>query len=67
MACRAKLLEIQSGGYGVGLRGIRERINQFHGEMRIESENPGTKILVILPLAASAEDYPLPSLEAKVI
>lgn len=51
---REKLFEVRSGGHGVGLRGIRERIRQFHGEMRIESENSGTRILVTIPLPKTA-------------
>ena len=49
-----KLSEIQSGGYGVGLRGMRERVRQFHGEMRIESKNSGTKIQVVIPFSPLA-------------
>jgi signal transduction histidine kinase/DNA-binding response OmpR family regulator len=50
-----KLSEIQSGGYGVGLRGMRERVRQFHGEMRIESETSGTRILVVIPFSKAGE------------
>jgi signal transduction histidine kinase len=39
-----KLAEIQSRGAGVGLRGMRERVRQLGGELRIESEGRGTKI-----------------------
>jgi signal transduction histidine kinase len=40
---------------GVGLRGIRERVRQFGGELRIESqEGLGTTVLVILPSAPGA-------------
>ena len=44
-----KLLEIQSHGPGVGLRGMRERVLRFGGEMKIESEGRGTKISITLP------------------
>jgi len=44
-----KLLEIQSHGAGVGIRGMRERVLQCGGEMKIESEGRGTKISVTLP------------------
>jgi PAS domain S-box-containing protein len=44
-----KLLEIQSHGAGVGLRGMRERVLQCRGEMRIESEGRGTTISITLP------------------
>jgi PAS domain S-box-containing protein len=51
---REKLLEIQSQGAGVGIRGMRERVLQLGGEMKIESEGRGTKILVTLPLRRTA-------------
>jgi hypothetical protein len=44
------LLEIQSHGSGVGIRGIRERIRQFHGEMKIESNGSGTSVIVTIPM-----------------
>jgi len=49
-----RLLEIQSQGAGVGIRGMRERVLQFGGEMKIESDGRGTKILFTLPLRQSA-------------
>jgi signal transduction histidine kinase len=53
---REKLTEVQSGGHGVGLRGMRERVRQFHGEMRIESDISGTRILVSLPLPKAGQE-----------
>jgi PAS domain S-box-containing protein len=53
-----KLLEMQSQGAGVGIRGMRERVLQFGGEMKIESEGRGTKILITLPLKTSASNRP---------
>jgi len=44
-----KMAEIQSRGSGVGIRGMRERVRQFNGEMRIESNGSGTRISVRLP------------------
>jgi len=56
-----RLSEIQAHGSGVGLRGIRERIRQFNGKMKIESNASGTSVIVIIPLneARSADDEPL--------
>ncbi len=46
-----KLSKLREKGVGVGLRGIRERVRQFAGNLRIESqEGAGTTILVKLPL-----------------
>ncbi len=57
-----RLSEIQSQGSGVGIRGIRERIRQFHGEMKIESNASGTAVIVSIPIprqARSADSQPL--------
>ena len=57
-----RLLEIQSHGSGVGIRGIRERIRQFHGEMSIKSSGSGTSVIVRIPMpeeASSADNEPL--------
>ncbi|MFZ0817034.1 MAG: PAS domain S-box protein, partial [Candidatus Sulfotelmatobacter sp.] len=45
-----RLSEIQSHGAGVGIMGIRERLRQFHGEMKIESNATGTSVIVSLPM-----------------
>jgi two-component system, NarL family, sensor kinase len=49
-----KTAEIQSGGSGVGIRGMRERVRQFQGNMTIDSDSSGTRISVVMPLAAAA-------------
>jgi PAS domain S-box-containing protein len=57
-----RLLEIQSHGSGVGIRGIRERIRHFRGEMKIESNGSGTAVIVSIPIlkeACSADSEPL--------
>ena len=52
----AKLSVISSSGVpGVGLRGIREQIKDFHGELEIMSDEKGTHVKVAIPLAASAQ------------
>ena len=48
-----RLAEIHSGGSGVGIRGMRERVAQFSGTMRLESDGSGTKILVTIPIPKS--------------
>lgn len=47
---REKLAEIQSKGSGVGIRGMRERVQQFGGRMEIESDRRGTKVSFSFPL-----------------
>ena len=44
-----RFAEVQSKGVGVGLRGMRERVRQFHGELIINSNALGTKITAIFP------------------
>jgi len=49
-----RFAEIQSQGVGVGIRGMRERVRQSHGELTIDSNALGTKISVIFPLKTPA-------------
>jgi len=44
-----RLAEIQSQGVGVGIRGMRERVRQSHGELTVDSNALGTKITAIFP------------------
>ena len=45
-----RLAEIQSQGTGVGIRGMRERLRHFNGDLVIESDGSGTKVSATLPL-----------------
>jgi signal transduction histidine kinase len=45
-----RLAEIQSEGTGVGIRGMRERVRHFRGDLVIESNGSGTTIYATLPL-----------------
>jgi PAS domain S-box-containing protein len=46
-----KLAEIQTKGSGVGIRGMRERLREFGGEMIIDSTITGTTVLVTIPMS----------------
>lgn len=35
---------------GVGLTGMRERVNELGGSLRVLSENPGTSVRVTIPV-----------------
>jgi PAS domain S-box-containing protein len=52
-----KLNRLQSHSSGVGMRGMNERVRQFGGEMKVESNETGTKISFVLP-ASDAESSP---------
>ena len=43
--------QMQLKGFGVGIRGMRERVRQLGGTLNIESEGRGTTISVTLPVA----------------
>jgi len=45
-----RLAEIQSRGVGVGIRGMRERVRQAHGVLRVDSNALGTKITAIFTI-----------------
>jgi signal transduction histidine kinase len=44
-----KLAELQYGGSGVGIGGMRERVRQLGGEMKIDSDGSGTKVSLTVP------------------
>jgi two-component system NarL family sensor kinase len=48
---REKLAEIQAKGSGVGIRGMRERVRHFGGEMTFKSSSSGTTIIVVVPIS----------------
>jgi PAS domain S-box-containing protein len=61
----SKLAEIQAGRSGVGIRGMRERLRQFNGSLKIESDKAGTLITVTLPVESKAAQE-APPLQAAV-
>ena len=46
-----RLADIQTQGSGVGISGIRERLRQFHGAMKIESNSSGTTVSATIPIS----------------
>jgi signal transduction histidine kinase len=51
---KERFAEVQSQVVGVGIRGMKERARQFHGELTIDSNASGTKITAIFPVSTSA-------------
>jgi signal transduction histidine kinase len=45
-----RLAEAQSNAPGVGLRGMRERVHQLHGQINLKSDGSGTIVSVVLPV-----------------
>jgi PAS domain S-box-containing protein len=52
-----RLAEIQSQGTGVGIRGMRERVRHFRGDLVIESNASGTKVYATLPVKTSLSTH----------
>ena len=52
-----RLAEIQSQGTGVGIRGMRERVRHFRGNLIIESNGSGTKVSATLPLKTARSTH----------
>jgi len=50
-----KLKEVQSGSFGVGIRGMRERLRQFQGTLKIESNASGTRISALIPVSLTVD------------
>lgn len=61
-----RLAEIQSRGSGVGIRGMRERLRHFSGEMKIDSSDTGTCVSVTLPVPKLIGSTAAEPLEAAV-
>jgi two-component system, NarL family, sensor kinase len=49
-----RFAEVQSEAVGVGIRGMKERVRQSHGELTIDSNSSGTKIAAIFPVSTPA-------------
>ena len=62
-----RLAEIQSNGSGLGIRGLRERLWQFGGELKIESNASGTSVLARIPFAKADRPADAEPLEAAAI
>ncbi|HEV2400431.1 MAG TPA: ATP-binding protein [Candidatus Sulfotelmatobacter sp.] len=49
-----KLSDIQAAGSGVGIRGMRERVRHFGGEISFKSDGSGTAVCVTVPISGTA-------------
>jgi len=45
-----RLAEIRTGGSGVGIKGMQERLRQFGGQMNIGSNGSGTSVVASIPV-----------------
>jgi PAS domain S-box-containing protein len=56
---RETVAEPQSDSVGVGIGGIKERVIDFGGELRVRNVNPGTMVEVVIPLSPSLLQEPV--------
>lgn len=47
---KEKLEDINQGGSGVGIRGMRDRVRHLNGEMKVHSSGSGTTVSISLPM-----------------
>ena len=47
-------VQSQGAGVGVGIRGMRERVRQAHGELTVDSNALGTTITAVFPATTPA-------------
>jgi PAS domain S-box-containing protein len=52
-----RLADVESGASGVGTRGMRERVGQFDGKIRFESNGSGTKVIVTFPVPKAQPEH----------
>ncbi len=50
-----KLAQIEQGISGVGLRGMRERLGQFQGEVILDSSGAGTTVMATIPIPKNSD------------
>ena len=51
-------LNSPGGQLGIGFRGMRERIAQLGGDLKIQSNENGTQVTIVMPLAESSTAAP---------
>ena len=52
----ASVLECRPDSIGIGIGGMRQRVNEFGGDFRLENCNPGTLVEVKIPTGARVQE-----------
>jgi signal transduction histidine kinase len=58
------ILEFRSGSIGIGIGGMRQRVKEFGGELRLQNANPGALLEVTIPIASTAFQSPATQITA---
>ena len=53
------IIRFRPGSIGVGLGGMRQRVEELGGELRLADANPGTLVEVMIPVTEQAREYEL--------
>jgi signal transduction histidine kinase len=53
-----QVAELRPDSIGIGLGGMRQRVKEFGGDLRLENASPGTVVEVVIPIAASVVNVP---------
>jgi signal transduction histidine kinase len=51
-----KVMKLRPGTMGVGIGGMRQRVEEFGGKLKLTSANPGTIVEVVIPVKEEARD-----------
>ena len=54
-------IRFRPGSIGVGIGGMRQRVEEFGGELRLSAANPGTLVEVNIPVGEESRDRELAS------
>ena len=49
-------MKFRPGNVGVGIGGMRQRVEEFGGAIRLSNSNPGTVVEVIIPVQEQTLD-----------
>jgi signal transduction histidine kinase len=44
------VIDLRPGSVGIGLGGMRQRVKEFGGELKLQNVNPGTEVKIIIPV-----------------
>jgi signal transduction histidine kinase len=47
------IIEFRPGSIGIGIGGMRQRVKEFGGEVRLRNSNPGTLVEVMIPISSA--------------
>jgi signal transduction histidine kinase len=50
---REETVKLRPGSVGVGIGGMRQRVEEFGGELQLTNGNPGAKVEVTIPVTTS--------------